>query len=1389
VIRFVRLPAVAPLAFAPRAFAVLAVCALAIASLAASPLVAAEPESFEALDREFAAKTRPLMARYCLGCHSTEKKEGELDLERFARLSDLQRTPSAWLKVAEMLDNGEMPPEDAKQPSADERKELRRFIDRFLHAEAHARAGDPGPVVLRRLSNAEYTYTIQDLTSVPLRPARDFPADGAAGEGFTNAGNALVMSPSLLTKYLDAGKEIAAHAVLLADSIRFSPGATRRDWTDELLAEIRRFYARFADGNGRIPYEKYLAALLAEREALDAGRTTPAEVARRHQLNERYAAALYESLRGGSTSVVLDALRARWRNAAAADAPALAAEIERWQNVLSRYQNVGHMKPWIVPVTPLADRQEIRLKLAPPAEGDAVTLYLAATEAGDGREGDVVVWQRPRLIAPGRPELLLRDVRPFTRELAGRRERVFASAARCLAAVAEAGAAQQPLDRAELAKKHQVDADALSAWLDYLGVGAGKPLRLDYLAGTISQSAGYNFVQGWGTHETPLLVANSSDQHVRIPGNMKPHGVTVHPSPTLNVAAGWKSPLAGTVRVSARVTHAHPECGNGVVWSLELRRGSTRQRLAAGVAQGAKTVDVGPVDQLAVQTGDLISLVVGPRDGNHACDLTDVELVVKSLAGDGPEWNLTQEVSPNVLAGNPHADRLGNAGVWHFYTEPVQGGELGPVIPQGSLLAKWQATDRPEEKQKLADAVRQLLVGGPPAEKDAPDAALYRQLASLGGPLFAGATLAKPATENARPDAATDNAATDAQDSSWGVDPALFGRHPNGSAIDEASLCVQAPAVVQIRLPADLVAGSELVTEAVLHDPTGAEGSVQVQVLTERPAETSALLAGPAVLVGAANGPRQRIDAAFAEFRALFPAAICYPQIVPVDEAVTLALFHREDESLLRLMLDDAERARINRLWDELHFVSHDALATVDAFAQLMEYATQDSDPRLFEPFRKPIHDRAAAFRRELLEVEPRQLDAVLKFAARAYRHPLAESEAQELRELYRALREEELSHDEAIRLTLARVFVSPAFLYRLEQAPEGDAPGPVSNYELASRLSYFLWSSLPDAELWAAAESGRLVEPDVLAEQGRRMLKDRRMRRLATEFACQWLHIYEFDALDEKSERHFPEFASLRADMYEESIHFFTDLFRSDASILGLLDADHTFLNEALAKHYGIPGVTGANWRRVDGMQSHGRGGILGLSTTLAKNSGASRTSPILRGNWVAEVLLGDKLPRPPKDVPKLPDDAGQGEGLTVRQLIEKHTADPRCSGCHARIDPLGFALEDFDAIGRRRDREPGGQPIDTHTKTQDGAEFAGLEGLRAYLLTTRREAFVKQFCRKLLGYALGRGVELSDGPLLDEMRRRLEVEDYRFSAAVETILRSRQFREIRGRDRAAEE
>lgn len=1343
-------------------------------------------------------EVQPLVARFCHECHAGETLEADIDLAAFKSLDDLRRQPRVWQKVAEMLDSGQMPPPAAPQPNEGERQRLRTWVREFLTVEAAAHAGDPGPVVLRRLSNAEYTYTLRDLTEVStLDPAREFPADSAAGEGFTNVGQALVMSPALLTKYLAAAKDVAAHAVLLPEGLRFSQYTSRRDWTNERLDEIRRFYDRYSaagggsavnlqgiqfatNQGGRLPIERYLEATIAERHALAGGQTSVAAIAQARGLSPKYLDLLWRTLTGPAAdnpTALVRELRTRWWNASAADVPALAEYVGHWQNALWKFNTVGQIaregspKSWQEGVNPILSRQDFRLKLATAPTGDDVVLYLASGHAGDGSEHDFVVWERPRLVAPGRPDLLLRDVPRVLRALTARRERYFSQAALCLDAAAEASAAATAPDAAALATKHGVDVESLNAWLEYLGISVSGGVPLGKLMDRQQQSgAGYDFIQGWVGDDALSVVANSSDQHVRIPGNMKPHSVACHPTPTLSVAVGWRSPVTGTVQISGSVQHAHPECGNGVAWSVELRRGNTRQRFAAGNSAGATVIAIGPLDPLSIRTGDVISLVISPRDGNHSCDLTAIDL---TLNDGSREWNLWRDVSPNILAGNPHS------GVWHFYSEAA-GGSGGHVIPAGSLLAKWQAATDVATQKQLAKDLQTLLQQGPqrlPA--DAPDVVLHQQIASLGGPLLLaalGAIAAQTSDEK------------ETGPSRFGLAANRFGRHPQGGGIESASLCVQAPEVLEIRLPADLVAGADFVTTGVLHAETGREGSTQLSVQTTRP-PLGGLWSTQPVLVTAESLAGQRIAAAFDQFRSLFPPALCYTKIVPVDEVVTLTLYYREDEPLQRLMLTDNEAAQLDRMWDELLYVAREPFEMVTAITQLKEFATQDRQDLVpsLEALRQPIAERAAQFQQRLLDNEPAQLEAVLKFAEQAYRRPLMASESDPLRTLYAHLRQQDLPHDEALRLTLARVLVAPAFLYRAEKPGPGKDAGPVSDWELASRLSYFLWSSQPDEDLRSLAAAERLSDPAVLATQLRRMLRDPKTRRLATEFACRWLHIHDFDQLDEKSERVFPTFVALRGPMYEESILSFTDFFQNDGSILDLLTADHTYLNEDLARHYGIPNVTGPEWRRVEGVGQYHRGGILTQAATLAKQSGASRTSPILRGNWISEVVLGEKLPRPPKNVPQLEETVP--DGLTERQLIERHSSDAACAKCHARIDPFGFSLESYDAIGRYREHNGAGLPIDTQTSLPDGTKLEGPTGLRDYLLTTRRDAFLRQFHRKLLGYALGRSVQLSDEPLLTEMHAVGVKHDFHIVPVLETIVMSRQFREIRGREAAVEE
>ena len=1210
---------------------------------------------------------REVLRVRCLECHASDVRKGELDLER----SDIAHEPMVWEEVLRQVRSGEMPPKKATPLTDEQKAQLCGWVEQRLEALALADAGDPGPVVLRRLSNAEYTASVRDLTGVPtLDPAREFPVDGAAGEGFTNAGAALVMSPALLTKYLDAARQIAAHAVLLPDGVRFSASASQQDWTEEAMAKIRDFYAKWTvpdavpqevAGAGRVETRGGGLPLAACLDAVQGKRS-------RDGLSARYLDALTAFLSADRPSPLMDPLRAKFR-----ERILTAGDIDAWRRVLWRFSPVGHIgkvngpKAWQEPVDPVADRQDFKVPLDG-AKGDGLVRLVAGT-AGDGAEGDAVVWEGARLALPGLPELPVAALPEFMAHVARARSAVLAETERCLAVLAGgAGTA---------------DAAVLAAWRAWLGREAIGPLIPRRAAAVSGQAA----VGGWVGDEALSVVANAGDADVRIPGLVKAHSVAAHPSPSRAVVVAWRSPVAGTLRIGGRVADAHTDCGNGIRWALEVRRGAAVEVMASGASEGAKEAAVGPFEGVRVTGGDVVALVIRPGEGDHTCDLTSLQL---TLTDGKTSWDLEKDVAGDIVRSNPH-------GPWHFASEPAAREPVALPEP----VAAWVREPGPAR----AAAVRRHL------ERELP----------LTHPLLA---------------------------------PALRGfKVPDKSS----AIAAQAPAVTTLRIPSELAAGAEFRVTGRM--APGAAGSVQLMATAGGggPAPEE-LVAGVPVIAEKGGPGRRRMEVEFAAFREVFPAALCYASIVPYDEVVTLRLVHREDEALRRLILDDAQVRELDRLWDELLFVGEFPLKQVDAYEQLWQYATQDADPSAFEPLRAPIMEAATAFRKRQAAAEAAQKSAMRALAERAWRRPLTQGEAAALDRF-------------PPRLMLVRILTSPSFLYRSEKAR--DTTGPVSDWELAARLSYFLWSSLPDDALRCMAAEGRLSDPDVLAGEARRMLASDKVRRLAEEFGCHWLHVADVATLDEKSERHFPGFTAVRASMQEEVTRCFMDLFASNRPVLDLLEADDSFLDAALAQHYGMTAPT-EPWQRVTGLRAAGRGGLLGFAATLAKHAGASRTSAILRGTWVSEVLLGEKLPVPPKGVPVLPDEAPPD--LTERQLIERHSTDANCVGCHRRIDPYGFALEGFDAIGRRRE-------ADTRTSLPDGTAVAGMAELRQWLATERREAFLRQFSRKLLGYALGRSVRLSDRPLLDAM---VAGGNPRAGDLVELIVRSPQFRNARGRDAA---
>ncbi len=397
--------------------------------------------------------------------------------------------------------------------------------------------------------------------------------------------------------------------------------------------------------------------------------------------------------------------------------------------------------------------------------------------------------------------------------------------------------------------------------------------------------------------------------------------------------------------------------------------------------------------------------------------------------------------------------------------------------------------------------------------------------------------------------------------------------------------------------------------------------------------------------------------------------------------------------------------------------------------------------------------------------------------ARRAFRRPATGGDLEALLAFYREGRAEG-DFRAGVRRALESILVDPEFLFRIERDPPGAAPGTayrLRGVELAARLSFFLWASIPDDELLEAAVTGRLSDPDGLEAQVRRMLADERAGTLVTNFAAQWLHLRRMRTVAPDVNA-FPAFdENLRAALIRETELFVTSQLREDRGVVELLTADYTFVDERLARHYGIPGVYGPRFRRVRWTDGRRRG-LLGHGSILTVTSLATRTSPVVRGKWILENVLGAPPPPPPPDVPELPERAGGGEAASLRARLEAHRANPACSACHARMDPLGFALENFDAVGRWRETDGGGVPIDASGALPGGAVFDGAAGLRG-VLRGRRGEFVAAFTEKLLTYAIGRGVEHYDRPAVRAIVREAADDDYRWSSIVLGVVRSLPF------------
>ena len=1273
--------------------------ACVVALIAWLTLTVAEANGADDLAQSFAKQIQPLLVKTCGDCHGKKPTDNDLDLTSFGSAQAIVAKPKVLSDVAERLRLGDMPPKDAPQPTQAEREQLLGWITAALDAEAAARAGDPGPVTLRRLSNSEYDNAIRDLTGIDMRPtrAREFPTDSVGGEGFANVGDAMPVTPELVERYHQTARDVAARAVLLPSGFRFSPSTERPDWTEEALKPLRSFHARYAGPNGEPPLAAHLAATLKHRDRFTRGGAADiAAVAAEEKLNATYLAALWAGLNGKSASPaeVIAQSKQWYEKTAQAE-----AEKQRRQTAFQSAKKVIEAR-W--------------------ASSKLVVAESKVAEAGS------VPFERK--VSVQRGELLLLTVLP--------NENHGADSTLVEWTIHETAGDQRTWSIADLVPnllKGNPWSDKHEARWSFLET-TSTPV---FLTERHDSSAGRPELKSWSIGSEPSVFVNSAAEPIKVWTTLPARSVFVHPGQKRPVAIAWTSPIAGELSVAGRVADAHPSGGDGV--SFELSH-------VAAPELGQALADLGSVPTI----------------------LPDAGLPPDMLALVREKWReATTDPAPVLAAIKAMQDQL------------FQGNyRKNAALAVGNGFPAWEDLRRVVARERVQGAAREPLfrMVALPAQPDT--FVVWDRLRVEGGD---GPTLVFAEHPELR--AIIEQAS--------GL---KFGQHPQGRAVPKSALVTTAGAeiVIDLRklspellkaltLPRFLRADVSLdeaspetaSVQAFLIAATGGGGNLAESVATATPGDPrAAQIVHPRV---AAERARPA-----AEFRTLFPPAVLFQPIIPRDAQGSVFLYRREDEPLRRLLLDEAGRAEIDRLWSELEFVSEQALATPIAYAGLVQYYRKPNDGArimffYIQLFEEQIKREETAFLAAQVAAESRHLEALLAFAARAWRRPVGPDEREAILASYHADRKDGVKHDPAFRAALARVLSSPWFLYRAEQPAPGPHWQPVSGDELATRLSFLLWDSIPDDEL--RAKAANLQEPAVMETQLRRMLKDGRMRGMAEEFGARWLGVREFVANHGRSLKHFPEFTPvLRDALAEEPVRFFEDLLVNDRPVADVIAADAVVINDVLAKHYGIPGVTGPEWRRVEKVSAYGRGGFLGFGAVIAKQSAAARTSPIKRGAWLVQVL-GERLPKVPPDVPPLPETPPAG--LSVREITERHRADPKCAGCHVRIDPYGMTLERFDAIGRLR---PASElkPGDTKGTLRDGTEIEDIAGLRNYFAGPRREDVLRTLARKLTGYALGRAVMTSDRKLIDEVTKTM-TNGGRWSDTLLVIVRSEQFRCIR--------
>lgn len=1041
-----------------------------------------------------------LFRRFCFDCHANDSKEGNVDIQRLASERDFANQFKTWEKVVHVLEAKRMPPKDAEQPVDSERSRLSSVIQQELNSYIQENSGDPGHVVLRRLTSAEFAYTIQDLTGLDLQLEKTFVNDAVGGEGFTNVGAAQFMQDSSLERYLEAAKQVADHAVIGAGPLTFfkDPGQTGRELSaiHRIMRLYRKFGFRTAAGEGAEPFGLelyanafYVAWCYRHRAELGSAQTSLADLARKEGLSDRFGEHIWNVVTSPKKHFPLSQI------------------VDAWQAI-------------------------------PPPTGEYIPLA----------ERDVSATSKPN-----------------HREQAAR------------TACAQLG----------------------------------------------------NLLREW---QSTLAAAAGDEEEAAVLGSGK---LTVDSKHSFNTTINWEE----------GVESAH----------FELSVSSASNRSAAGA------IVVWKNPRLRFR-----------KDDNRRTS----------------EVPLAAHLSPETLArlelGNH--PRSGRVGEDDFVLRGDSKVELKLLIPKNMLSAQFAVDVELDVAHGSREIVRCRIADGEvPGETAAEVGASSALLA----------------------DAST------SEFSQWLEGVAEFAR-----VLPEVSHREPAPSD---------------------RDPI------------------------PAPFDNAYN----KLE------RNRFHTAIKY---------------HRDDRFLVEYILDDQAREELDIAWTDLltAFEYHTAFLRfvqekfeITADNESFEIASRKTEVKLSETDRaivQGLREEFVEMQLRLLSAESRHVEDALRLAERAWRRPLVEAERSRLRTFYHDIRGSgQLDHTKAIRALLARILVAPAFLYHAQSmaVPPEDvlanptrdarktaptAPGgivPLADWELASRLSYFLWSSLPDDELRRAAAAGELSNSDKLAAQVKRMLQDEKARRMASEFFGQWFGFYRFDGYRGIDAKRFPEFdEQLRSAMHDEAVSFFEYIVREDRPIDEILTADYTFLNSSLAMHYGIDDsdVLGEKLVRITVAGQRNRGGLLGLGAIHAVTSAPLRTSAVKRGDWVLRRVLGTPVPPPPADAGSIAADDVLTDGLTVRKRLEAHRTNQACQNCHSRIDPLGFALEPFDPIGRWRDTYRDGQPIDAGGVLSDGTEVVGFDGLRGYL---RREQvqFERNLAVKLLGYALGRAELASDRPLIEHL------------------------------------